>query len=160
MDRGRAEPAGAALKAVTDERFAKSVELLGRDADQVRVRAQHALAVSAKEVVRVAAQRLVRDLLPKRADAAPTFDLDLSGASTNRLDLSGRVVGRLLMQRAQLLHRTDFSVPSSVAASTSPPRNLAARSPSQARSSVNAPGSTACGRLTRSTSRGPSSGAA
>ncbi len=109
MDRGRAEPAGAALKAVTDERFAKSVELLGRDADQVRIRAQHALAVSAKEVVRVAAQRLVRDLLPKRADAAPTFDLDLSGARTNRLDLSGRVVGRLLMQRAQLLHRTDFS---------------------------------------------------
>ncbi|ROS41265.1 hypothetical protein [Amycolatopsis thermoflava] len=85
------------------------MELLGRDADQVRVRAQHALAVSAKEVVRVAAQRLVRDLLPKRAAAAPTFDLDLSGARTNRLDLSGRVVGRLLMQRAQLLHRTDFS---------------------------------------------------
>ncbi|MEV5298859.1 hypothetical protein [Amycolatopsis methanolica] len=87
------------MKAVTDERFAKSVELLGHDADQVRVRARHALAVSAKDVVRVAAQRLVRDLLPKRADAAPTFDLDLSG----------RVVGRLLMQRAQLLHRTNFS---------------------------------------------------
>ncbi|GAA3803336.1 pentapeptide repeat-containing protein [Amycolatopsis tucumanensis] len=62
-----------------------------------------------EEVVRVAAQRLIRDLLPKRADAAPTFDLDLSGAKTNRLDLSGRVIGRLLMQRAQLLHRTDFS---------------------------------------------------
>ena len=99
---------------VSDERFARAVELLGNEADQVRVGAMHALAGLARveeryvqtileilcsylrrpfdylggdpheRVVRTTAQRLIRDLLPS------TFDLD---ARTYHLDLTGAELG-------------------------------------------------------------------
>ncbi|GAA4290391.1 hypothetical protein ACFQV2_37885 [Actinokineospora soli] len=95
---------------VSDERFARAVELLGAEADQVRVGAMHALAGLARveeryvqtvleilcsylrrpfdypagdpheRVVRTTAQRLIRDLLPKADDPA---------ARTYHLDLTG-----------------------------------------------------------------------
>ncbi|MFC5285671.1 hypothetical protein ACFPM7_01285 [Actinokineospora guangxiensis] len=95
---------------VSDERFARAVELLGDDADQVRVGAMHALAGLARvedryvqtvleilcsylrrpfdhlsgdeheKVVRSTAQRLIRDLLPLASDA---------DARPHHLDLTG-----------------------------------------------------------------------
>ncbi len=126
---------------VGDERFAKAVELLGHDADQVRVGALHALAGIARSrpeytqtvldvlcaylrrpfvhdlvedtrrikytqegEVRRSAQQLLRDLLPKVGKDAPRYNLDLMGATLNRLDLSGRELGGLRIQDATL-HR-------------------------------------------------------
>jgi hypothetical protein len=133
---------------VTDERFAKSVELLGHDADQVRVGALHALAGLARThseytqtvldvlcsylrrpfdnphlseseetdpaaerelQVRLTAQRLVVELLPPAGSDGKAFDLDLTGASLEYFDLSGRVVGTLIMRYAVLLSSTNFS---------------------------------------------------
>ncbi|MFD4191164.1 pentapeptide repeat-containing protein [Amycolatopsis thermoflava] len=132
---------------VTDERFAKSVELLGHDADQVRVGALHALAGLARsnpeytqtvldvlcsylrrpfahpdfgddtdeaearreQQVRLAAQRQIQELLPPRGAEAVVYDLDLAGARLDRFHLKGRAVGRLYLQQAQLLHRTNFA---------------------------------------------------
>jgi hypothetical protein len=143
---------------VSDERFARAVELLGHDADQVRVGALHALAGLARtrpsytqtvldvlcsylrrpftqpsyelrpdnpdqaEVepndtwpdeliaaadqerqVRLTAHRLIADLLPSDADAEPTrYDLDLTAASVEYLDLTDRRIGRLIARRARL----------------------------------------------------------
>ncbi|WP_370950475.1 pentapeptide repeat-containing protein [Amycolatopsis sp. cg5] len=141
---------------ISDERFAKSVELLGNDADQVRVGAMHALAGVArsrpeytqtvldvlcsylrrpythkryKEVdtqeregddgspeqelelqVRLTAQRLIVDLLPEADDAeAPGYDLDLTGAAVEYLDLSGRKIGKILLRYAGLHSSTNLS---------------------------------------------------
>jgi hypothetical protein len=151
---------------VSDERFARAVEMLGHNADQVRVGALHALAGLARsrpsytqtvldvlcsylrrpfthpsyelrpdnpdqaEVepnktwpveeiiaadqerqVRLTAQRLVADLLPiaadaelpGEADAEPVrYDLDLTAATVEYLDLTGRQLGRLIARRARL----------------------------------------------------------
>jgi hypothetical protein len=130
---------------VADERFARSVELLGHDAEQVRVGAMHALAGLARsraeytqtvldvlcaylrrpfdvtgtggEVerdereleVRLTAQRLIADLLP-RADAAdaPRYDLDLTRAYLEYFDLSGRQVGRLLLRGTTMAESNSF----------------------------------------------------
>ncbi|MFD2417872.1 pentapeptide repeat-containing protein [Amycolatopsis pigmentata] len=133
---------------ITEERFAKSVELLGHDADQVRVGALHALAglahnhseytqtvldvlcsylrrpfdnphlsesektdpVAERELqVRLTAQRLVVQLLPPAGSGGKTFDLDLTGASLEYFDLSGRAIGTLIMRYAVLLSSTNFS---------------------------------------------------
>ncbi|WP_414635900.1 pentapeptide repeat-containing protein [Amycolatopsis sp.] len=134
---------------VTDERFAKSVELLGHDADQVRVGAMHALAGLARDrseytrtvldvlcsylrrpfdnphlmdeeektdpeaerelQVRLTAQRLIVELLPATGTSDETFDLDLTGASLEYFDPSGRRIGTLTMRYAQLLSSTNFS---------------------------------------------------
>jgi uncharacterized protein YjbI with pentapeptide repeats len=130
----------------TDERFVKSVELLGHDADQVRVGALHALAGLARDrgdyaqtvldvlcsylrrpfqnpnlsdapdldaerelQVRLTAQRLIGELLPKVGSDQAGFDLDLTGASLEYLDLSGRKIGELSLRRAQLLSTTNFN---------------------------------------------------
>src|SRR5438067_4125496 len=130
---------------VTDERFAKSVELLGHDADQVRVGALHALAGVARShpdytqtvidvlcsylrrpfdnphldeepnpeaegelQVRLTAQRLIVTLLPPAGAAEPGFDLDLTGASLEYFDLSGRKIGTLILRYASLLSSTNF----------------------------------------------------
>lgn len=143
---------------ISDERFAKAVELLGNDADQVRVGALHALAGLARtrpdyietvldvlcsylrrpfthpsyqarpsdpdqaEVepdpawsaealeaadrerqVRRTAHRLIADLLPPSTAAeSARYDLDLTAASLEYLDLTGRRIGRLTARRAQL----------------------------------------------------------
>jgi hypothetical protein len=143
---------------ISDERFAKSVELLGNDADQVRVGAMHALAGVARsreeytqtvldvlcsylrrpfeharykaEVenrkqwdalagtveqerelqVRLTAQRLIVDLLPEAGNTeAPGYDLDLTGAVLEYLDLSGRRIGKLEMRYARLHSSTNLS---------------------------------------------------
>lgn len=138
---------------ISDERFAKAVELLGHDADQVRVGALHALAGLARDrtrytqtvldvlcsylrrpfthpnyeirpadpdqaqvelsggetaaadrerQVRLAAQRLIVDLLPGTSAPGPSrYDLDLTEASVEYLDLSGRAIGRLTARRAR-----------------------------------------------------------
>ncbi|WP_086820273.1 hypothetical protein [Allokutzneria sp. NRRL B-24872] len=127
---------------VSDERFARSVEMLGNEADQVRVGALHALAGLAKtradytqtvldilcsylrrpfthvsfewraddphrhveqdaeadreRQVRETAQRLIHDLLPARDTEGTTYDLDLTGAHIEYLELSNRRVGKLI----------------------------------------------------------------
>ncbi|MFJ9781866.1 pentapeptide repeat-containing protein [Amycolatopsis sp. NPDC101161] len=130
---------------VADERFAKAVELLGHDADQVRVGALHALAGLARSrpeytqtvldvlcsylrrpfkrpepdsenpeperelTVRLTAQRLVTDLLPASDAEGPAYDLDLTGATLEYFDLSGKLVGGLLLRYASLHSSTNFS---------------------------------------------------
>ncbi len=130
---------------VADERFAKAVELLGHDADQVRVGALHALAGLARSrpeytqtvldvlcsylrrpfkrpepgsenteperelTVRLTAQRLVTDLLPARDAEGPAYDLDLTGATLEYFDLSGKLIGGLLLRYASLYSSTNFS---------------------------------------------------
>ncbi len=120
---------------VTDERFAKSVELLGNEADQVRVGALHALVGLARgrsdytqtvldilcaylrmpstmddreRQVRNTAQRLLTELLPPAGDG-PDYDLDLTGADLRYFDPSGRRIGTLVMRDAQLHESTNFS---------------------------------------------------
>lgn len=155
VERGRAD---TDRERIADERFAKAVELLGHDADQVRVGALHVLANLARDrprytqtvldvlcaylrrpfihpayevlpadpdraevvpdetwpVTRIAAEdgrrevrrtahRLISDLLPPAADPlAPDYDLDLSDARLEYLDLTGRRIGRLTARRARL----------------------------------------------------------
>lgn len=137
---------------VADERFAKAVELLGHEADQVRVGALHALAGLARNredeyrqtvldvlcsylrrpfehpryndesqngespeqerelQVRLTAQRLITELLPAADDdAAPAYNLDLTGAVTEYLDLSRRKIGELLLRYASLHSSTNLS---------------------------------------------------
>ncbi|MEU4806723.1 pentapeptide repeat-containing protein [Actinosynnema sp. NPDC023587] len=132
---------------VADERFARSVELLGHDAEQVRVGAMHALAglartrgeytqtvldvlcaylrrpfkperddegdptpESERELeVRLSAQRLIADLLPKDDQAdAPLYDLDLTRAYLTYFDLSHRQVGELMIRAARLTESNSF----------------------------------------------------
>ncbi|MGW4526878.1 pentapeptide repeat-containing protein [Amycolatopsis sp. NPDC004378] len=141
-----------------NEQFAKAVELLGHDADQVRVGALHALAGLARnrpaytqtvldvlcsylrrpfthpsyaaqpdnpdeaivepdeawpaeriaeadreQQVRLTAQRLIAALLPRSEDEdAALYDLDLTAAHLEYLDLTGRRLGRLIARRARL----------------------------------------------------------
>jgi len=59
--------------------------------------------------VRLTAQRLIRELLPARDDPGPEYDLDLTGAVLEYLDLSGRLVGGLLLRHASLHSTTNFS---------------------------------------------------
>jgi uncharacterized protein YjbI with pentapeptide repeats len=141
---------------ITNERFAKAVEMLGHDADQVRVGAMHALAglarsspsytqtvidvlcaclrrpffhyaydrsgadpdrndfaepargrLSAEETaddrerqVRLTAQRVLLELLPAAGTDGARYDLDLTGATLEYLDLRRKRVGGLLVRRA------------------------------------------------------------
>ncbi|MBK1784810.1 pentapeptide repeat-containing protein [Prauserella cavernicola] len=135
---------------ISDERFARSVELLGNEADQVRVGAMHALAGLARSrpgftqtvldvlcaylrrpfshprfekkpgaedpeaerelQVRLTAQRLVFDLLPRTEQSgAPAYDLDLTGAALEYLDLSGRRMGSVILRYAYLHSSTNLS---------------------------------------------------
>lgn len=116
-----------------DERFARSVELLGSEADQVRVGGMHALAWLARSThrykqtvidvlcaylrrpfaedgsdadrehqVRLTAQRLVSDLLPRGQNPDPIrYDLDLTGASLEHFRLESTRIGRLTARNAQ-----------------------------------------------------------
>lgn len=52
--------------------------------------------------VRLTAQRLVGELLPDRGDHDDVYDLDLTGAVLDYLDLSGKTLGRLLLRDAML----------------------------------------------------------
>ena len=146
---------------MADERFARAVELLGHEADQVRVGALHALAGLARSrssytqtvldvvcsylrrpfdhpdydrggtggqpaweqaavrdadrerQVRLAAQRVIGDLVPDRGQpedrdgSAP--DLDLTGALLDYLDLAGKTIGRLVLRNARLYGTTRLS---------------------------------------------------
>ncbi|MEV6873837.1 pentapeptide repeat-containing protein [Amycolatopsis sp. NPDC051128] len=142
---------------VADDRFAKAVELLGHEADQVRVGALHALAGLARSrpeytqtvldvlcsylrrpfehprydpkvdreerktlsgspederelQVRLTAQRLVVGLLPAAEDeAAPAYNLDLTGARLEYFDLSKRRIGDLWLRYASLYSSTNLS---------------------------------------------------
>jgi hypothetical protein len=126
---------------VTDERFAKSIELLGNDADQVRVGALHALAGIARSrpdyaqtvldvicaylrrpfedgkdpetqrelQVRLAAQRLIVDLLPAAGSAEPAYHLDLTGATLRYFAPAGRKFGHLTIRYAKLHKSSNFS---------------------------------------------------
>jgi hypothetical protein len=133
-----------------DERFLRSVELLGSDADQVRVGALHAMAGLARtrpsytqdvldvicsylrrpfdhpehknsqklvdlseadrwRVVRLTAQRLLADLLPKVGQPnALAYDLDLTGATLEYCDLSYRVIGELRARSLKLHQSNSF----------------------------------------------------
>jgi pentapeptide repeat protein len=152
-DRGRA----------ADERFARALELLGHDADQVRVGALHALAGLARgrpdytqttldilcaylrrpydhptylerraeaaadppvaqrddawqdvhadreRQVRLAAQRLVVDLLPSVSEPdAPDYHLDLTGAALEYFDLSHKRVGMFTARSAHFYTAVSF----------------------------------------------------
>ena len=120
-----------------DDRFAKAVELLGHDADQVRVGAMHALAGLARSrpdytqtvldilcaylrrpfddkdqnerQARLTAQRLLTDLLPTRLEPPPHYDLDLTGARLEYLDLKGRAIGELRLRYADIHNSVNFS---------------------------------------------------
>ncbi|QIZ35079.1 pentapeptide repeat-containing protein [Saccharopolyspora sp. ASAGF58] len=151
---------------VADERFARAVELLGHETDQVRVGALHALAGLARSnpdyaqtvidvlcsylrrpfahprysadsnaptsgfaadqerrwnaeavddaerklQVRLTAQRLIAELLPRAEDAdAPAYDLDLTNATLEYVDLSGRKIGTLMLRHAKLFSSNNFS---------------------------------------------------
>ncbi|ASR38623.1 hypothetical protein BAY61_30565 [Prauserella marina] len=142
---------------ISDERFARAIELLGDEADQVRVGALHVLAGLAKSrpgytqtvldvvcaylrrpyshprltggkgpapqnegpereiaerelQVRLTAQRILLDLLPEAGqDEAPSYDLDLTGATLEYLDCSGRKLGTVLMRYAKLHSSINFS---------------------------------------------------
>jgi len=137
---------------VADERFARAVELLGHETDQVRVGALHALAGLARSnpdhaqtvldvlcsylrrpfdhprdvggewtqeqvdeaqrmlQVRLTAQRLIADLLPRAGEAdAPVLDLDLTGATLEYFDLSQRLVGSVVLRHARLFSSNNFS---------------------------------------------------
>lgn len=60
--------------------------------------------------VRLTAQRLIFDLLPAAANkVAPSYDLDLTGAVLEYLDLSGRKIGKLVMRYASLHSSTNLS---------------------------------------------------
>ncbi|HET6286077.1 MAG TPA: hypothetical protein VFG15_04910 [Amycolatopsis sp.] len=135
---------------ISDERFAKSIELLGHEADQVRVGAMHSLAGLARtrpeyrqtvldvlcaylrrpfehpsfaaaagekddwsdedraaaereRLVRRAAERLIRDILPHAGTTGPTFSLNLSDARLDDLGLNGRRVGWFGADRSKVL---------------------------------------------------------
>ncbi len=143
---------------VADERFARAVELLGHEADQVRVGALHALAGLARSrpayvqtvldvvcsylrrpfdhpdyvrdrtgerpqwapaderdadrerQVRLAAQRVISELVPdrhRRPDTLP--DVDLTGAVLDYLDLSGKIIHKLVLRDTQLHGTNRFS---------------------------------------------------
>lgn len=135
-----------------DERFARAIELLGHDADQVRVGALEALAGLARShrdytqtvlnvlcsylrrpfthpryestkwpaeraaeaerelQARLAAQRLIADLLPRDGDTdAPVYDLDLTGAYLEYFDLSHRRIGKIVLRYAHLFSSNNFS---------------------------------------------------
>ncbi|WWR61180.1 pentapeptide repeat-containing protein [Saccharopolyspora sp. SCSIO 74807] len=137
---------------VSDERFARAVELLGHEADQVRVGALHSLAGLARSnpgltqtvldvlcsylrrpflhpryddgewqrdeqheaerklQVRRTAQRLIATLLPQATDtAAPAYDLDLTNAKLEYLDLSGRRIGTLTARHARIFRDINLS---------------------------------------------------
>jgi membrane protein implicated in regulation of membrane protease activity len=138
-----------------DDRFLRAVELLGHQADQVRVGALHALAGIARarppytqdvldvlcsylrrpfehpdyadargttwqgphdaaesdrwRVVRLTAQRLLSDLLPKTGTPdAPAYDLDLTGATLEYCDLSHRVIGKFSARALKLYQSNSF----------------------------------------------------
>ncbi|MBB3663010.1 MULTISPECIES: pentapeptide repeat-containing protein [Prauserella salsuginis group] len=153
--RRRVEEARHALEGdrVSDERFARSVELLGHEADQVRVGAMHALAGLAKArrdytqtvldvlcaylrrpyahprwsdsdsptseeheeaerelQVRLTAQRLVHHLLSESDDPnGIAYDLDLTGAAVEYLDLSRRRMGTVVLRYAYLHSDSNLS---------------------------------------------------
>jgi membrane protein implicated in regulation of membrane protease activity len=149
---------------IADERFARALELLGHDADQVRVGALHALAGLARSrpeytqttldilcaylrrpydhtsylerrsvttdgeppadqqddswrdvgsdrerQVRLAAQRLIIDLLPAASELdAPSFNLDLTGAALEYFDLSHKRVGTFTARSANFYEAVSF----------------------------------------------------
>ncbi|MFC3453594.1 hypothetical protein [Amycolatopsis speibonae] len=137
---------------ISDERFAKSIELLGNDADQVRVGAMHSLAGLARtrpeyrqtvldvlcaylrrpfahpnfpsdidwdtenraeaereRLVRRAAERLIRDILPHAGTTGPTFSLNLSDARLDKLGLLGRRVGWFGADRCEVSSYLDLT---------------------------------------------------
>jgi uncharacterized protein YjbI with pentapeptide repeats len=150
---------------IVNERFARAIELLGNDADQVRVGALHALVglargtpsyaqtvidvlcaylrrpffhnaytreghdpdrpdfakpargrLSEEEAaddrerqVRLTAQRVLLDLLPAVGTDGPRYDLDLTGASLEYLDLERRQFGGLRARRATFYGITRLS---------------------------------------------------
>ncbi|MEV6624786.1 pentapeptide repeat-containing protein [Amycolatopsis sp. NPDC051106] len=59
--------------------------------------------------VRLTAQRLITDLLPARDAEGPAYDLDLTSATLEYFDLSGKLVGGLLLRHASLRSSTNFS---------------------------------------------------
>ncbi|MEU0789479.1 pentapeptide repeat-containing protein [Amycolatopsis sp. NPDC005961] len=59
--------------------------------------------------VRLTAQRLVSDLLPGRDAEGPAYDLDLTSATLEYFDLSGKLVGGLLLRYASLRSSTNLS---------------------------------------------------
>lgn len=60
-------------------------------------------------VVRLTAQRLLADLLPKVGDEDPqAYDLDLTGATLEYCDLSYRVIGQLRARALKLYQATSF----------------------------------------------------
>lgn len=59
--------------------------------------------------VRLTAQRLIKDLLPPADADAPDFDLDLTGAVVEYLDLSGCRIGGMVLRYAALHSSTNLS---------------------------------------------------
>ncbi|RSN09888.1 hypothetical protein DMC63_31955 [Streptomyces sp. WAC 05977] len=138
---------------ISDERFAKSIELLGNEADQVRIGAMHSLAGLARtrpeyrqtvldvlcaylrrpfehpsfdpdldwddkekraaaereRLVRRAAERLIRDILPRAGTTGPTLSLNLSDARLEELGLLGRRIGWFGAHRCEVLSYLDLT---------------------------------------------------
>ncbi|MBE1574876.1 hypothetical protein ACFORH_39545 [Amycolatopsis roodepoortensis] len=138
---------------ISDERFAKSIELLGNEADQVRIGAMHSLAGLARtrpeyrqtvldvlcaylrrpfehpsfdpdldwddkekraaaereRLVRRAAERLIRDILPHAGTTGPTLSLNLSDARLDKLGLLGRRIGWFGADRCEVLSYLDLT---------------------------------------------------
>ena len=59
--------------------------------------------------VRLTAQRLITDLLPGRDEEGPVYDLDLTGATLEYFDLSGKLIGGLLLRYTSLHSTTNLS---------------------------------------------------
>src|SRR5262249_5555909 len=86
-----------------------SYELRPDNPDQAEVEPNDAwpdeqiAAADREREVRLTAHRLITDLLPGQADAElASYDLDLTAASLEYLDLAGRQIGRLTARRARL----------------------------------------------------------
>ncbi|MGY6657425.1 hypothetical protein ACXIZN_35205 [Amycolatopsis sp. TRM77291] len=138
---------------ISDERFAKSIELLGNEADQVRIGAMHSLAGLARtrpeyrqtvldvlcaylrrpfehpsfdpdldwddkekraaaereRLVRRAAERLIRDILPHAGTTGQTLSLNLSDARLDKLGLLGRRIGWFGADRCEVLSYLDLT---------------------------------------------------
>src|SRR5262249_52446614 len=64
--------------------------------------AEQIAAADRERQVRLTAHRLIADLLPGNAAEPARYDLDLTAANLEYLNLTGRQVGRLIARRARL----------------------------------------------------------
>nr|WP_157527666.1 pentapeptide repeat-containing protein [Kibdelosporangium sp. MJ126-NF4] len=77
-----------------------------RGADEI---VEESVDADRERQVRLTAQRLIGELLPESGDGrAPTYDLDLTGATLEYFDISERVVGQLTARSVNLYEANAF----------------------------------------------------